>query len=42
MVMNFPPVPNELKCLNHFLKLAMEHEERNVVVAYWSKLHLLG
>lgn len=36
--MNFPPVPRGIKSLNHFLKVAKEHENRNVVVAYWSEL----
>lgn len=33
--MQFPPVPPEVKSIAHFLKVAEEHEERNIIVAYW-------
>ncbi|XP_044750803.1 vacuolar protein sorting-associated protein VTA1 homolog [Coccinella septempunctata] len=36
--MQFPPVPPEVKSIAHFLKVAEEHEERNVVVAYWARM----
>jgi len=36
---NFPPVPNEVKHISHFLKVADEHEERNFVVSYWSRMY---
>ncbi|XP_023016545.1 vesicle trafficking 1 [Leptinotarsa decemlineata] len=37
-MVNFPPVPSEVKPLAHLLKLADEHDERNVVVAYWARM----
>ncbi|XP_045472105.1 vacuolar protein sorting-associated protein VTA1 homolog [Harmonia axyridis] len=36
--MQFPPVPPEVKSIAHFLKVAEEHEERNIVVAYWARI----
>jgi len=33
--MPFPPVPPEIKPVAHLMKLADEHEARNIVVAYW-------
>lgn len=35
--MPFPPVPPEVKGIAHFLKVADEHDDRNIVVSYWSK-----
>lgn len=35
--MPFPPVPAEVKGIAHYLKVADEHESRNIVVAYWCK-----
>ncbi|CAH1117406.1 unnamed protein product, partial [Phaedon cochleariae] len=37
-MVKFPPVPAEVKPLAHLLKLAEEHDERNVVVAYWARM----
>lgn len=37
--MNFPPVPAEIKSIAHFLKVAEEHHERNIVVSYWCMYH---
>ncbi|KAJ8978503.1 hypothetical protein NQ317_002406 [Molorchus minor] len=34
----FPPVPPEVKPLAHLLKLAEDHDERNIVVAYWARM----
>lgn len=34
-MVKFPPVTAEVKPLAHLLKLADEHDERNIVVAYW-------
>jgi len=39
MSVAFPPVPPQLKQLNHFLKVAAEHETRDPVVAYWARFH---
>ncbi|CAG9839221.1 unnamed protein product [Diabrotica balteata] len=38
MVVKFPPVTQEVKPLAHLLKLADEHDERNLVVAYWARM----
>lgn len=37
MVVKLPPIPPEVKPVAHLLKLADEHDDRNVVVAYWGK-----
>lgn len=39
--MALPPCPPSLKQIQHFLKLAQEHDERDIVVAYWARLHAL-
>ncbi|XP_037821866.1 vacuolar protein sorting-associated protein VTA1 homolog [Lucilia sericata] len=39
--MEFPPCPPSLKQIQHFLKLAQEHDTRDIVVAYWSRLYAL-
>ncbi|XP_066261648.1 vacuolar protein sorting-associated protein VTA1 homolog [Euwallacea similis] len=36
--MPFPPVPPEIKPVAHLMKLAEEHEARNIVVAYWARM----
>ncbi|KAL3280915.1 hypothetical protein HHI36_004142 [Cryptolaemus montrouzieri] len=36
--MQFPPVPPEVKSIAHFMKVAEEHEERNIVIAYWARM----
>lgn len=33
--MSFSPVPPEIKPVAHLMKLAAEHDSRNIVVAYW-------
>lgn len=33
--MGFSPVPSEIKPVAHLMKLAEEHDTRNIVVAYW-------
>lgn len=35
--MGFPPCPEVIRPVGHLLKLAEEHEDRNIVVAYWGK-----
>ncbi|XP_064541683.1 vacuolar protein sorting-associated protein VTA1 homolog [Drosophila montana] len=39
--MEFPPCPPTLKSIQHFLKLAQEHDSRDVVIAYWARLYAL-
>ncbi|XP_061386122.1 vacuolar protein sorting-associated protein VTA1 homolog [Musca vetustissima] len=39
--MEFPPCPASLKQIQHFLKIAQEHDSRDIVVAYWSRLYAL-
>ncbi|XP_034481918.1 vacuolar protein sorting-associated protein VTA1 homolog [Drosophila innubila] len=39
--MDFPPCPASLKSIQHFLKLAQEHDSRDVVIAYWARLYAL-
>ncbi|ERL91533.1 vacuolar protein sorting-associated protein VTA1 homolog [Dendroctonus ponderosae] len=36
--MSFSPVPPEIKPVAHLMKLAAEHDTRNVVVAYWARM----
>lgn len=38
-MVNFPPIPPDVKFIAHFLKVADEHDERNVVVSYWSRMY---
>ncbi|CAG9858477.1 unnamed protein product [Phyllotreta striolata] len=37
-MVQFPPVTPEVKPIAHLLKLADEHEERNIVVTYWARM----
>lgn len=37
--MPFPPCPPEIKPIAHFLKVAEEHDARNIVVSYWARMH---
>lgn len=37
-MVKFPPVPAEVKPIAHLLKLADEHDERNIVIAYWARM----
>ncbi|KAK4879507.1 hypothetical protein RN001_007653 [Aquatica leii] len=36
---NFPPIPPQIKHVAHFMKVAEEHDERNVVISYWSRMY---
>lgn len=38
---NIPPCPDSLKPIAHFLKVAQEHDARDVVVAYWARIYAL-
>lgn len=38
---NIPDCPMSLKSIQHYLKTAAEHDNRDVVVAYWCRLHAL-
>lgn len=35
--MGFPPVPPMIKSIAHILKVADEHDSRDIVVSYWGK-----
>ncbi|XP_068905046.1 vacuolar protein sorting-associated protein VTA1 homolog [Tenebrio molitor] len=37
--MGFPPVPPIVKSIAHVLKVADEHEARNIVVSYWARMY---
>ncbi|XP_012261377.2 vacuolar protein sorting-associated protein VTA1 homolog [Athalia rosae] len=39
--LNLPDCPAPLKSIQHFLKAAVEHEQRDPVVSYWCRLHAL-
>ncbi|XP_030380140.1 vacuolar protein sorting-associated protein VTA1 homolog [Scaptodrosophila lebanonensis] len=39
--MDFPQCPPSLKGIQHFLKLAQEHDTRDPVIAYWARLYAL-
>ncbi|CAB3243943.1 unnamed protein product [Arctia plantaginis] len=39
--MSFPECPASLKSIQHYLKTAAEHDNRDPVVAYWCRLHAL-
>jgi len=41
MALNLPPCPASLRSIQHFLKIATEHDSRDVVVAYWARLTAL-
>ncbi|CAG9768222.1 unnamed protein product [Ceutorhynchus assimilis] len=36
--MSFSPVPAQVKPVAHLMKLAAEHDSRNIVVAYWARM----
>lgn len=36
-----PPVPVPLKSIQHYLKIAAEHDQRDPVVSYWCRLYAL-
>ncbi|XP_044266213.1 vacuolar protein sorting-associated protein VTA1 homolog [Tribolium madens] len=37
--MGFPPVPPIIKSIAHVLKVADEHETRDIVVSYWARMY---
>ncbi|EFA03831.1 vacuolar protein sorting-associated protein VTA1 homolog [Tribolium castaneum] len=37
--MGFPPVPPVIKSIAHVLKVADEHESRDIVVSYWARMY---
>jgi len=39
--LNLPPCPSSLKSIQHFLKIANEHDTRDPVISYWSRLTAL-
>ncbi|KAL0266483.1 UNVERIFIED_CONTAM: hypothetical protein PYX00_009004 [Menopon gallinae] len=39
--LNVPPCPPCLKSIQHYLKTAAEHDDRDIVVAYWCRLYAL-
>jgi len=41
MALSLPPCPPSLKIIQHFLKLANEHDTRDPVISYWSRLTAL-
>lgn len=41
MAANLPACPVSLKPIAHYLKTAQEHDARDPVVAYWSRLYAL-
>ncbi|KAF2896469.1 hypothetical protein ILUMI_09706 [Ignelater luminosus] len=38
-MLDLPPLPPDVKHIAHFLKVADEHDERNIVVSYWSRMY---
>lgn len=41
MPYQFPPCPTSLKQIQHYLKTAAEHDDRDVVVSYWCRVYAL-
>ncbi|KAJ8865992.1 hypothetical protein PR048_033516 [Dryococelus australis] len=41
MVLNLPPIPDTLKPIQRFLTVANQFEQRDISVAYWTRLHAL-
>jgi len=41
MALSLPDIPQSLKPIQHFLKLASEHDSRDPVISYWSRLTAL-
>ncbi|XP_037040315.1 vacuolar protein sorting-associated protein VTA1 homolog [Bradysia coprophila] len=41
MSSGIPACPDSLKPIAHFLKVAQEHDARDIVVAYWSRIYAL-
>uniref|UniRef100_A0A1Y1N6R7 Vta1/callose synthase N-terminal domain-containing protein n=1 Tax=Photinus pyralis TaxID=7054 RepID=A0A1Y1N6R7_PHOPY len=36
---DFPPIPPAAKHVAHYMKVADEHDDRNVVISYWSRMY---
>ena len=41
MSLTLPACPPSLKSIQHFLKIATEHETRDPVITYWARLTAL-
>lgn len=41
MALSLPPCPSSLRPIQHFLKLASEHDSRDPVVSYWARITAL-
>lgn len=41
MSINFPTCPTSLKSIQPYLKIASEHDNRDIVVSYWCRLYSL-
>ncbi|XP_065338470.1 vacuolar protein sorting-associated protein VTA1 homolog isoform X2 [Cloeon dipterum] len=41
MADQFPPCPPQFKSLQHYLKIAAEHDQRDPVVSYWCRLYAM-
>lgn len=41
MAVQLPPCPASLKTIQHYLKTASEHDQRDPVVSYWCRLYAL-
>merc|ERR1719228_2199858 len=41
MSLSVPPCPPSLKAIQHYLKIATEHESRDPVITYWARLTAL-
>lgn len=41
MSSGIPPCPDSLKPIAHFLKVAAEHDARDIVVSYWARIYAL-
>lgn len=41
MALSLPPCPSSLRPIQHFLKLATEHDSRDSVVSYWARITAL-
>jgi hypothetical protein len=37
MAVQLPPCPPQFKTLQHYLKVASEHDQRDPVISYWCK-----
>jgi vacuolar protein sorting-associated protein VTA1 len=41
MAVQLPPCPTSLKAIQHYLKTASEHDQRDPVVSYWCKYYFI-